>query len=258
MGSKGNTQVVYPEMTESYSSSVDPPEKSIPICTLKNFPNEIQHTIQWARDLFEGIFTNPTETVNQYLENPRAFLERIEKMSSGQQMEMFDTIKRGLIDENPKSPEACITWARKLWQQHYHESIAQLLHNFPPDQVSNGVRFWSGTKRCPHALNFDVKQVCGLYIRIDCTNRELFQEEHFNFVYAASILRAQQYNLTPIVDKETVASIAAAVNIPKFEPRSGVKIAVTDAEAKEQNEHQDSANGMCVDFCVYILVFRRC
>ncbi|VDM67353.1 unnamed protein product, partial [Strongylus vulgaris] len=52
MGTKGNTQVVYPHLTESYGSSVDPPEKEIPICTLKNFPNEIQHTIQWARDLF--------------------------------------------------------------------------------------------------------------------------------------------------------------------------------------------------------------
>jgi len=33
-------------MTESYSSSQDPPEKSIPICTLKNFPNAIEHTLQ--------------------------------------------------------------------------------------------------------------------------------------------------------------------------------------------------------------------
>ena len=39
-------QVVLPHLTESYSSSQDPPEKSIPICTLKNFPNAIEHTIQ--------------------------------------------------------------------------------------------------------------------------------------------------------------------------------------------------------------------
>jgi hypothetical protein len=45
-------QVVLPHLTESYSSSQDPPEKSIPICTLKNFPNAIEHTIQWARDVF--------------------------------------------------------------------------------------------------------------------------------------------------------------------------------------------------------------
>ena len=39
-------QVVLPFLTESYSSSQDPPEKSIPICTLKNFPNAIEHTLQ--------------------------------------------------------------------------------------------------------------------------------------------------------------------------------------------------------------------
>lgn len=46
LGTKCNVQVVLPSMTESYSSSQDPPEKSIPICTLKNFPNAIEHTLQ--------------------------------------------------------------------------------------------------------------------------------------------------------------------------------------------------------------------
>ena len=39
-------QVVIPHITESYSSSQDPPEKSIPVCTVKNFPNAIEHTLQ--------------------------------------------------------------------------------------------------------------------------------------------------------------------------------------------------------------------
>lgn len=34
----------------------DPPEKSIPICTLKHFPNMIEHTLQWAREFFEENF----------------------------------------------------------------------------------------------------------------------------------------------------------------------------------------------------------
>ena len=60
-------QVIIPHVTESYGSSQDPPEKSIPICTLKNFPNAIEHTLQWARDSFEGLFVHPGEYVNQYL-----------------------------------------------------------------------------------------------------------------------------------------------------------------------------------------------
>lgn len=45
LGTKANVQVVYPRLTESYSSSQDPPEKSHPSCTIKNFPNQIEHTI---------------------------------------------------------------------------------------------------------------------------------------------------------------------------------------------------------------------
>lgn len=45
LGTKGNTQVVVPFLTESYSSSQDPPEKSFPMCTIKSFPNQIEHTI---------------------------------------------------------------------------------------------------------------------------------------------------------------------------------------------------------------------
>uniref|UniRef100_A0A4W5PU20 Ubiquitin-activating enzyme E1 C-terminal domain-containing protein n=1 Tax=Hucho hucho TaxID=62062 RepID=A0A4W5PU20_9TELE len=67
LGTKGNVQVVIPFLTESYSSSQDPPEKSIPICTLKNFPNAIEHTLQWARDEFEGLFKQPSENAMQYL-----------------------------------------------------------------------------------------------------------------------------------------------------------------------------------------------
>ena len=46
LGTKGNTQVIVPHLTESYASSQDPPEKQTPSCTIKNFPNAITHTIE--------------------------------------------------------------------------------------------------------------------------------------------------------------------------------------------------------------------
>lgn len=46
MSTKGNVQVVIPYLTESYSSSQDPPEKQSLSCTVKNFPNAITHTIE--------------------------------------------------------------------------------------------------------------------------------------------------------------------------------------------------------------------
>ncbi|KJH42215.1 ubiquitin-activating enzyme E1 [Dictyocaulus viviparus] len=224
MGTKGNTQVIYPHLTESYGSSVDPPEKDIPICTLKNFPNEIQHTIQWARDLFEGLFTVPAETANQFLSDERAFLERLDQLNVSQRMQLLGQVKDSLIDSKPSTAEDCVKWARMLFQEHYHDNIAQMLHSFPPHQVTDqGAKFWSGTKRCPHVLYFDPSQA--------------IKEEHRSFVYAASILRAEMYGLTPLLDADYVA---CSVQPPPFKPRAGVKIAVTEAEAKENAEAEDA------------------
>ena len=121
-------------MTESYSSSQDPPEKSIPICTLKNFPNAIEHTLQWARDMFEGQFTQAPLTASQYIEDPQ-FKDKTMALPGVQPLETMQTVLRLVVQEKPDSFKDCVAWARLLWQELFHNQIAQLLHNFPPDQV---------------------------------------------------------------------------------------------------------------------------
>lgn len=223
MGPKGNTQVVYPHITESYSSTNDPPEKETPSCTLKHFPYEIQHTIQWARAQFEDLFTNPAEKVNKYLSDARGFLARLDQMHPGEKIQDLRIVKQALIDERPTTSEDCIKWARKLFQSYYHNAIAQLLHNFPANQeTSSGSKFWSGTKRCPHVLNFDPDN-----------------QFHFEFVYSAAILRAEQYNLEPIVDRDQCAQIAATYRPDPFVPQSNVRIAVNEAEAANEGNDED-------------------
>jgi ubiquitin-activating enzyme E1 len=77
MGSKGNVQVIIPYLTESYGSSHDPEEKAgIPICTIKSFPYKQEHTIQWARELFETEFSQIPNFLNKYKNN-----EEIEKLN---------------------------------------------------------------------------------------------------------------------------------------------------------------------------------
>jgi len=67
IGTKGNVEVVVPHPTESYSSSEETPQNCVPICTLKNFPNAIEHTLQWARDDFERLFKQNAVNAYQYL-----------------------------------------------------------------------------------------------------------------------------------------------------------------------------------------------
>lgn len=159
LGTKGNVQVVIPHLTESYSSSQDPPEKSFPMCTLKHFPYQIEHTLQWARDTFEGLFVQQSNALKAYLKNPDDYLTKVGAMVN-LAVDVLEPLKKNLTTECPKNFDECITWARNLWQELYSNSIGQLLFNFPPNhKTTTGALFWSGTKRCPKPLEFDADNV---------------------------------------------------------------------------------------------------
>ncbi|XP_062456882.1 LOW QUALITY PROTEIN: ubiquitin-like modifier-activating enzyme 1, partial [Rhea pennata] len=213
LGTKGNVQVVIPFLSESYSSSQDPPEKAIPICTLRNFPNAIEHTLQWARDEFEGLFKQPAENVNQYLTDPR-FVERTLRLPGTQPLEVLEALHRGLVAERPRDWPDCVAWACRHWHAQYRNNIRQLLHNFPPGQKTNsGTLFWSGPKRCPHPLTFDPDNPL-----------------HLDYVVAAANLYAQSYGIGGSRERAAVGALLRHVRVPDFTPRAGVRIHVSDQE----------------------------
>lgn len=225
LGTSGNVQVVLPYLTESYSSSQDPPEKSIPICTLKNFPNAIEHTLQWARDEFEGLFNTGAGYASQYIHDPE-FHSKAMKSRGSQAQEIYQAVKKVLVDEKPSKFEDCVTWARVHFEQQYSNQIKQLLYNFPKDQMTSpkmgpSVPFWSGPKRCPHPIVFDPEN-----------------ELHMNYIEAAARLKAFMYGIdSKPFRRDQMKQALVDVKVPEFQPKQGIKIAVTDAEAQQQQSH---------------------
>lgn len=221
LGTKGNTQVVVPHLTENYGATRDPPEKSIPICTLKNFPNQIQHTLQWARDWFEGAFKQAADEVNNYLSVPQA--QYLESLQANTKLDTLKILQRTLVEERPTSFEDCVTWARLTFEKLFNNQIRQLLHNFPPDQVtSSGTPFWSGSKRCPKPLAFD----------IDDKDPDAGMKNHLDFIVAAANLRATMFGINGRTDEDYFRSVLKDVIVPDFTPEEGVKIAANDEEEK--------------------------
>ena len=120
--------------TEHYGASRDPPEKSIPICTLKNFPNAIEHTLQWARDYFEGIFFQIPTDVNKYL-GTTDFLSTVSEQPNTR-LDTLARLKDSLVANRPYSFEECTEWARLQFEDLFSNQVKQLLFNFPVDQVN--------------------------------------------------------------------------------------------------------------------------
>ena len=220
LGTKGNTQVVIPNMTESYSSSQDPPEKSFPMCTVRSFPNAIEHTIERARGYFEEVFVENIENINLYLSDPEFVQNTIKQASNAK--EVLDGVLKGLTDDKVSSFDQCITWARLLFEDWFNNSLKQLLFNFPKDSVtSSGSPFWSGPKRAPEPIAFDPENSL-----------------HLDFVISAANIRAFNYGFKGKSDREYVKKVASAVMVPEFEPKAGVKIQVTESENVEQSVDQ--------------------
>ncbi|KAF5970930.1 ubiquitin-activating enzyme E1 [Fusarium bulbicola] len=218
LGTKGNTQVVLPHLTESYSSSQDPPEKEFPMCTIRSFPNKIDHTIAWAKEyMFEKLFVKAPQTVNLYLTQPQ-FIENTLKQG-GNQKETLETIRNYLTTERPRTFEDCIAWARQLFETEFSNKIQQLLYNFPKDsETSSGTPFWSGPKRAPDALKFDPNN-----------------PSHFGFIVAAANLHAFNYNIkSPGTDRSIYLRELDNVIVPDFAPSSNVKIQADDKEPVEE------------------------
>ncbi|CEI40335.1 Ubiquitin-activating enzyme E1 1 [Fusarium venenatum] len=223
LGTKGNTQVVLPHLTESYSSSQDPPEKEFPMCTIRSFPNKIDHTIAWSKEyMFEKLFVKAPQTVNLYLTQPQ-FIENSLKQG-GNHKETLETIRNYLTTERPRTFEDCIAWARQLFESEFSNKIQQLLYNFPKDsETSSGTPFWSGPKRAPDALKFDPNN-----------------PSHFGFIVAAANLHAFNYNIkSPGTDKSIYLRELENVIVPDFSPDSNVKIQADDKEPVEEESSFD-------------------
>ena len=100
-----------------------------------SFPNRIEHTIAWAKDLFHTLFAGPAEIVNTYI-TAKDYLGSALKQS-GNEKQTLETLTEFLVTEKPESYEDCIRWGRMQFERQYHNAISQLLYNFPKDSTTS-------------------------------------------------------------------------------------------------------------------------
>lgn len=163
-------------------------------------------------------FNKVAENAAVYLGDAK-FMERTLKLPGSQPFQVLESVKKALVTDKPSEFQTCVAWARNHFESQYNNQIKQLLHNFPKDQTtSSGEPFWSGPKRCPHPIPFDIDNPM-----------------HLDYVYSGANLKAEVYGLPQVRDRNIVADMASKVEVPKFVPRSGVKIALTEADAEAQN-----------------------
>eukprot|EP01022_Parablepharisma_sp_SALTPOND_P020985 TRINITY_DN395_c0_g1_i1.p1 TRINITY_DN395_c0_g1~~TRINITY_DN395_c0_g1_i1.p1 ORF type:complete len:5656 (-),score=802.26 TRINITY_DN395_c0_g1_i1:1614-18581(-) len=218
LGAKGHVQVVVPYKTESYSSQNDPEETlDIPVCTLKMFPEEPVHCVEWARDKFEKIFTQKPKNLQKIADN----IDFVPQTPQD-----IKTLKKALswLKKKPTNFNDCLKYARHKFQKYFVNDIKQLMFVYPPDaKGKDGQLFWTLPKRPPHEIKFDPKNPL-----------------HTDYIMAVASLFARTWgmevpaNIRTEEFKYQYAKIAAEIPVPEYVPNAKKAKAISKEVEEDQ------------------------
>lgn len=156
LGPKGNTQVVVPYVSESYSSSSDPPEDDIPLCTLKSFPYQPEHCVAWARNKFDQMFSSDLKMlktcfeVSEFIDpKPSSDAELSGAVASSLAALLFSSDELYRLQNSIRKPQVtplgALQWAVRTFDDTYRVEAESLLKEHPLDEIDdNGILFWGG------------------------------------------------------------------------------------------------------------------
>lgn len=169
LGTKANTQLVIPNLTECYGDHQDPEEDSIPMCTLRNFPNQIEHCIEWARARFSDLFAEKPTNLRSYLTDREAYVDKLKKEGNeASALKEMKLIKQLLSLEDF---EDCVGFAKQRFYEDHELQIQTLINLFPEDHKdSEGNPFWTGPKRFPTPVEFDAEYELHMDYIVACAN----------------------------------------------------------------------------------------
>ncbi|KAL3866603.1 hypothetical protein ACJMK2_043889 [Sinanodonta woodiana] len=221
MGTKGHTQVIVPHLTESYVSQRDPPDEEVPYCTLKSFPANIEHCIQWARDKFESSFVHKPSNFNKFWSNAGNIKEIIEKLKTGQSVDGA-VITSKLLSLHLNTWPDCVRIGRHKFEKLFNHKARHLIDAFPLEtRLADGSLFWQSPKRPPVPLQFDLND-----------------PQHLSFVISCARLYADifgvqwtQKDLEPV----TVKSMLSKVDIPPYVP-TDKKVETVESKVSKEVE----------------------
>lgn len=151
LGSKCNSQIIIPHKTATYSEIIDVEEKSIPMCTIKSFPNKIEHCVEWGLETFHNCITQPLLDINILMSTPDNLRYEITSLDNNYVIQKRLEILDKYIDiYNSGSFSSFMQLIIHIYHTNFRNPTKDILHSFPDDLTdSNGNRFWSGKKLKP-------------------------------------------------------------------------------------------------------------
>ena len=172
LGTKCNSEIVIPHKTKCYRDDKDDDTaRDIPLCTLRLFPSQIEHCLEWSRSEFAALFEKTAKDANAFLEDKKAFLSD-PKLGPTKAANVLKYLRL----KSAGTYEACLVEALNYYNASFNFNIRDLTWSFPRDFIKvdkDGKEegpFWSGAKRFPRAADYDSAKVLDAEFLLSATN----------------------------------------------------------------------------------------
>ena len=173
LGENASSQLIIPFVSAEYKG-VENNNNQVGVCTIRNLPSLIEHCIEWSKIKFEEYFTKNIKILKNFIENPKEFLENNTNNNS---YEKLIYLKEYINIFKSKSFDECLKLGKKLFYLNFIKNIEDILIINPPDKLlKDGSKFWKGSNRLPHIIEFNIKEdINYLYV------------EYFSYLLANSL-----------------------------------------------------------------------
>ena len=151
-GEQASSQLIIPFVSDEYKGKEEN-NNNIGMCTIRNLPSLIEHCIEWSRNKFSEYFDVNIKNLKNFIENPHEFFEN----NQGNDLyEKLLYLKEYLKIFIYKSFDYCLIFAKKMFELNFKKNIEETLKINPPDKkCKDGSKFWKGSNRIPHVLEFN-------------------------------------------------------------------------------------------------------
>jgi ubiquitin-activating enzyme E1 len=151
LGEQASSQLIIPFVSDEYKGTEN--NTTYGMCTIRNLPSLIEHCIEWSRNKFSEYFDNYIKYLKNFIDNPGEFYE---KNNGNDAYEKLIYLKEYLKIFKSKSFDECLIFAKKMFYLNFRKNIEETLKINPPDKINkDGSKFWKGSNRFPHILEFD-------------------------------------------------------------------------------------------------------
>jgi ubiquitin-activating enzyme E1 len=208
LGTKNNSEVALPFVTQSYSDGGDGAgqENAIAMCTLRSFPYLPLHCIEMAKQqYFSELFQFGPQLYETFRRDPSEFFDQIEAMKEPKErLKFLQYVKCQIQSQQSGSVDfgLCIRMAFDGMTDYFRNGILNVIHMADAAEKRDSKPFWTGAKRKPRALEW------GAHVS-DPQQRAIAME----FLYATANMNAYVWGIEPIRNRGTFESLVASLKL---------------------------------------------